>query len=113
MDTLRILQGIALRVNTRRSYSSLMRTYVGIAQVLRFDSSVLPSEINLVRAMCSCLLTHKSTTLTNFIAAIKNNFELQGMLPRGLLYFKVRKGLMQHCDSGATLGKRPKPIFFT
>jgi integrase len=51
--------------------------------------------MNLVRAMISCLTTHKSTTLTNFIAAIKNNFDLEGLLPRGRLFYKVRKGLMQ------------------
>ena len=48
-----------------------------------------------MRAMISYLTTHKSTTLSNYIAAIKNFFELQGILPRGLLFYKVRKGLMQ------------------
>ena len=51
--------------------------------------------MNLVRAVISCLTTHESTTLSNFIAAIKNNFDLQGILPRGRLFYKARRGLMQ------------------
>ena len=72
-----------------------MRTHAAIAEKLGFSAQGLPSELNLVRAMISCLTTHKSTTPSNYIAAIKNFFELQGILPRGLLFYKVRKGLMQ------------------
>jgi integrase len=95
VQTVKIVQGIALRLNTRRSYSSLMRTCAAIVGNLGFSSLRLPSEMNLVRAMISHLTTHKSTTLSNFIAAIKNNFDLQGILPRGRLFYKARRGLMQ------------------
>ena len=47
--------------------------------------------------MVAFVFSHKITTLPNFISAIKKNFEYQGVLPRGLLFFNVRKGLNQIC----------------
>ena len=45
--------------------------------------------------MVAYLRGHKFTTLSNFISAIKKNFEYEGILPRGVLFRNVRNGLSQ------------------
>ena len=90
-----MFQRLSLRFNTRRSYKSLMRTYVLLAISLRIQCSCVPTEIELCLLMVAYLRGHKLTTLSNFVAAAKKHFECQGILPRNLLHHNVKRGLTQ------------------
>ena len=95
MEVIDIIQSLALRLNTRRSYSSLMRTYFKLTKELRIFTVSIPSEFELCRLMVAYLRGHKFTTLSNFISATKKHFEHEGILPRGVLFRNVRNGLSQ------------------
>ena len=90
-----IIERLALRLNARRSYGSLMRTYVKLALELRIQSGSIPSELNFCRLIVAHLRSHKFTTLSNFISAAKKNFEHQGRLPRNMSFRNVKRGLFQ------------------
>ena len=90
-----MFQKLSIRFNARRSYRSLMRTYVLLAISPRIQYSYIPTEIELCLLMVAYLRGHKLTTLPNFIAAAKKNFEHQGLLPRNLLCHNVKRGLIQ------------------
>jgi integrase len=98
LEVLWTLRKLALRINTRKAYASLMRTYFKTAETQNIFHQGKPTEVELCLIMVAYLRSHKITTLTNFVSAIKKHFELEGHLPRNILYVSVKRGLHQIFD---------------
>jgi hypothetical protein len=86
---------MALKVNTRKSYASMHRTFMQFCTQHSIDAWAPLSEEQLCLAMIAYVQTHKVTSLPTYLSALANwaqEHEL-GPLPRGRRFERVKKGI--------------------
>lgn len=96
LDSLvRFFASIALRRNTRSTYSTHHRTFARLCAATGVDPNQPITEKQLCETIILYAARHKITTVSGFVSAIQNWATDHGhaALPRGDLYRRVRDGL--------------------